>query len=532
MLLRLLKAMRRVVTSGNAGSGDGAPANQRAENGDVIQAQQAAAYFAAGRYAEARPFYEAMCRRDPADAEALFRLGVIYGNIGMFNDAEEILERAIRARPHSVDVLNAQANVAWLQSAWPRAEQLFLAALELEPRNVALLANFGLCLHDTGRLEAAADALQRALELDPVHPDALVNAALVRLDLADAGGARALLQRALAVAPDFPEAHALHAQLLLRQGQYEEGWREYEWRLRCGDAHDREDTVLPRWDGAVASSRALMIYAEQGLGDQIMFASCLAGVLTRVANCEVECDRRLLRLFARSFPAVRFHAQQTDLERPWAVRQVDAASHIHAGSLPQLFRGAREHFPVHSGYLKPDPVRIAFWSGMLAKLGAGLKVGIVWRGGVPRTRQSMRSIALPEWSPLLQMHGVHFVSLQHGGCEDELREFAANKGVPVSHWQQAIDDCDETAALIAALDVVICVCGSVVHLAGAVGKTTWVMVPACAEWRYLGTGDTMPWYPAVRLFRQSIAGDWRGPLTEAAQLLSAVIQRRDHAENT
>jgi hypothetical protein len=421
-------------------------------------------------------------------------------------------------------VLNAQANVAWLQSAWSRAEQLFLAALALEPINVTLLANFGLCLHDAGQLDAASDALQRAIDLDPAHPDALVNAALVRLDLGDTSGSRALLQRALEVAPDFPEAHALYAQLLLRQGQYEEGWREYEWRFHCRDARYREDTVLPHWTGASEPTRTLMIFAEQGLGDQIMFASCLGDVLTRVATCEVECDPRLVRLFARSFPAARFHAQRPDLARPWAAAPPETASQIYSGSLPQLFRNTREHFSVHNGYLKPDPVRTAFWSEQLAKLGDGLKVGIAWRGGVPRTRQAMRSIPLPEWLPLLQMRGIRFVSLQHGGCEDELREFATDKSIQVTHWQQAIDDCDETAALIAALDMVICVCGSVVHLAGAVGKAVLVMVPACPEWRYLGAGDTMPWYPTVRLFRQSIADDWSGPLAEAAQQLSAAIR--------
>jgi hypothetical protein len=119
------------------------------------------------------------------------------------------------------------------------------------------------------------------------------------------------------------------------------------------------------------------------------------------------------------------------------------------------------------------------------------------------------------------MRGISFVSLQHDGCEDELNEFAKDESIRVIHWQQAIENFDETAALIAALDMVICVCGSVVHLTGAVGKTAWVMVPACPEWRYLDAGDTIPWYPTVRLFRQTIAGDWYGPVAEVTRHLSA-----------
>ena len=171
----------------------------------------------------------------------------------------------------------------------------------------------------------------------------------------------------------------------------------------------------------------------------------------------------------------------------------------------------------------PPRTEQRFWSARLSALGEGIKVGIAWRGGVPRTRQALRSIALPQWLPLLQLPGVHFVSLQHGGCDDDYREVAARSDVRIAHWQSAIDDLDEAAALIASLDAVISVCGSVVHLAGAVGKTTLVLVPACPEWRYLGAGDTMPWYPAVRLFRQTDLGDWHAPF---AAISAVVVDRR------
>ena len=139
---------------------------------------------------------------------------------------------------------------------------------------------------------------------------------------------------------------------------------------------------------------------------------------------------------------------------------------------------------------------------------------------MPRTRQALRSIPLPDWLPLLRMRDFHFVSLQHGDCNDDYQGIAGHADVRITHWQSAIDDCDEAAALVSALDLVISVCGSVVHLAGAVGKTAWVMVPACPEWRYAGAGDTMPWYPAVSLFRQANLGDWRGPFAAIAQQLS------------
>ncbi len=518
MLVRLLKSWRWAIGARKAGAG---PAHPAADNA----LPQAEACFAAGKYAEAQPHFEMLLKRRPDDALLLFRLGVIYGNTGSLNDAELMLNRAARLLPQSVDVHNALANVAWLQAMWARAGQHFEKALELEPRNAALWANFGLCLHDAGRLDAASQALQRALEFDPAHPDALVNAALVRMDSGDTTGAGELLQRALQAAPDFAEAHVLYAQLLLRQGEYTQGWREYEWRFHAHDVRYRLDTKLPPWHGIADPARTLMVYAEQGLGDQIMFASCLPDVMPRIAKCEVECDPRLVRLFTRSFPAARFHPRQPDLERDWAAAaQADKTNHIYAGSLPKLFRNDLNQFPVHRGYLLADPARTALWSAKLAELGAGLKVGIAWRGGVPRTRQTLRSIPLSKWLPALRMNGIQFVSLQHGQCDDELREISSAKEIHLTHWQHAIDDLDEMAALIASLDVVISVCGTVVHLAGALGKTVWVMVPACPEWRYMGSGDAMPWYPAARLFRQTGPGDWDRPFADVIQLLSAAAR--------
>ncbi len=508
MLGRLFKTLRR---------------RPEIPGGQVALRDAAAAHFLAGRYAEARPLCESLYQKEPGNADVLFRLGVIYANEGRLEAAAGMLARAAHHRCDAVEVINAQANVAWLQAAWPQAEHFFRAALELAPGNATVLANYGLCLHDAGRLPEAKNMLERALLADPRHVDALVNMALVQCDLGDASAASACLQRALAIAPDCAEAHALNAQLLLRQEQYARGWQEYEWRLRCHDTHFRQDRRLPRWDGAPAPALTLKIYAEQGLGDQIMFASCLSEAAARVASCDVECEPRLLDLFARSFPALRFHPQQPALDRPWAAVSPASAAHIHLGSLPGLFRNDRAQFPPAAGYLQADASRVAHWAAVLAALGPGLKVGIAWRGGVPRTRQSFRSVALELWLPLLQLPGVRFVSLQHGGGNDEIAALATPAGVRISHWQAAIDDCNESAALIGALDLVICVCGSVVHLAGALGKDVLVLVPACPEWRYLGCGDRMPWYPSVRMVRQARLGDWSDVMQKLLSQLSARI---------
>jgi len=526
MLKHFWNSLRQARGSRKAGSKRVSVDSNAAIDARVETMRQADLSFSAQRFAEALPLYEKLYAENAQDSFVILRLGMAYGASGRLDEAEEFLGRAAQSHPASGDLLNAQANVAWLRAQWPLAEQRFRRALEVDPSNATLWANFGLCLHDAGRLDDAAVALRRAIGIDPHHADARVNAALVCMDLGDVAAAGAHLQRALELAPDFAEAHTLRAQLLLQREDYAEGWREYEWRFRCGSGRSGEEHVLPRWDGVADAARTLRIYAEQGLGDQIMFASCFADVLQRVPHCEVECDPRLVGLFARSFPAMRVHAEATQPDRQWAVVRPDKACQMHCGSLPQLFRRSRADFPRHSGYLKADPEKMADWSGRLSALGTGLKVGIAWRGGVPRTRQAMRSIPLAQWLPLLKNNGVQFVSLQHGACTEELNAIATGNNIRIAHWQQAVDDCDESAALISSLDVVITVCGSVVHLAGALGKPTWVLVPACPEWRYLDSGGEMPWYPAVRLFRQSVAGAWQGPFADIMQRLATAQQRR------
>ena len=507
MLLDLLKSVARKLARRRAAHGTSPVVGGSGCDDDAPRRAQA--LYCAGEIDAARQLYEESLHRDPDNLDIAYQLGVIYGRTHHLQAAGAMLERVVLARPHSIDVLNALANVAWLQCRWQDAEQFFRRALEIQPRAVALWANLGLCLHDAAKLDRATQALQRALEIDPGHLDALLNFATVSIDFGQLDAGEALLQKALQIDPNFAEAHLLLAQLLLQRGNFGAGWPEYEWRFRCADAQPRRDDALASWDGSADLKRNLVIYAEQGLGDQIMFTSCLPDAIGRTGHCAVECDPRLVELFARSFPQATFFSHQPKSGKGWAGLGARPDCQAHLGSLPALFRTQWSDFPRHEGYLKPDPARVAFWRDRLAALGSGPKIGISWRGGVPRTRHALRSIPLHEWLPLLELKGHNFVSLQYGECRDEIAELASRSGIGLPHWQEALDNYSETAALVSALDLVISVCTSVVHLAGALGKRAWVLVPLCPEWRYLSTGDRMPWYPAVQLFRQQTLGDWQ-----------------------
>ena len=325
--------------------------------------------------------------------------------------------------------------------------------------------------------------------------------------------------RALALRPDFPLAlfHRALARLLVQD--FERGWPDYELR-RLGANRASFQAVAPRWDGTPPAGRTILIRREQGLGDEIMFASMLPELIGMAGHCIVECDPQLSTLFARSFPAATVFGANPDSSLAPRIGPRGIDFDIEMGSLPLFLRRRAADFPRHQGYLKAAPERIAHWRERLAQLGPGLKVGISWTGGVRKTRRGLRSIALPEWLPVLSVPGARFVSLQYTlEAAREAAALEARHGIRIEHWPEAIEDYDETAALVCALDLVVSVCTSVVHLGGALGRPVWVMAPYSPEWRYGFRGETMPWYPSVRMFRSPAFGQWQPVIESVTEAL-------------
>jgi len=318
--------------------------------------------------------------------------------------------------------------------------------------------------------------------------------------------------------PHDHETRLVQSYMNLKRGGFEAGWRDYEAREYSRYAAPGHYDFA-RWDGEQCSGKTLLIVGEQGFGDQIMFASCFNEAMRRAGRCVIECDPRLAGLFRRSFTSANIrpvvHAGEHSV-LPAQTEPIDLQ--IPMGSLPGFFRKRWEEFPRHSGYLRADPRRIVYWRARLDALGPGPKIGLSWRGGVAATRRHLRCIDLEEFLPVLDLPAI-FVSLQYGDCADDLSRLTQEHGVILPHWQDALDDYEETAALICALDLVISVCTAVIHLAGALGKPVWVLVPAIAEWRYLDRGELLPWYPSARLFRQTEPGQWKCAIKQITEQL-------------
>jgi tetratricopeptide (TPR) repeat protein len=399
-------------------------------------------------------------------------------------------------------------------------------AAEADPRDPAPHVNLGVLLINQYGDGAGAEALFRqALALRPDMTEAQVNLGLAWLQQGRVDAALAHYEALAAARPHDPDVRWHRGLVRLLRGDYAGGWEDYEARKqREHGAYDRR-FPYPEWDGSPLAGRTLLIYGEQGLGDEIMFASCVVQAAAHAASCVLECNRRLEPLMRRSFPALRIQGTERDGRREWLREYPDIDVQCAVGSLPRFLRRSAADFPHHSGYLHADTQAVGRWRKQLASLGPGLKVGIAWRGGGIKTRGGSRTLPLADWRPLFAVPQLRFVSLQHDAEPEEVKSAARAAGVDIACWSATGRDLDETAALISALDLVISVQGTTVHLAGALGRPVWVLLSYVPDWRYRLDGQSMPWYPSARLFRQPRASAWRAVLDEAASALADAVRR-------
>ena len=472
----------------------------------------------AGDLIAAEEYLSAAAERMPDRADAHFYCGVAVLRQKRYEDAIDCFTLAVHHRP---DFAEARFQLGVAQFHLERFDDAiasFRKVIELTPDHADAHCNLGYALYKhLERLDEAEAHLRRALDLDPGKIETGTNLAMVLDHRGETDAALELYDQILAVKPDDGEVRLNRALILLARGDYARGWPEYEARHAVQPCREFR---LPEWDGGSLAGRVILVHAEQGLGDEIMFASCLGEVIGQARHCVIECHRKLEKLFRRSFPAATVYgALQTDPQRNWLDHDPRIDCKAGIGSLPLRLRASRGDFPRHTGYLRADPVRSEYWRERLRGLGSGPKIGISWRGGARKTRRHVRSIPPEDWGPLLALPGMHFVSLQYGETRSDIDAMQAASRCVVHHWPEAIDDYDETAALVSALDLVMSVQTAIIHLGGALGRPVWVLVSSRPEWRYQEEGDSLPWYPSVRLIRQSTPGDWRGVIDDARRRL-------------
>lgn len=394
------------------------------------------------------------------------------------------------------------------------AHAIYMQFLRLKPNAGAAWNNLGRCYQELNMLDESERCFRRALKLEPEDASALSNLGLVHLNRCETRLAIEYSKRALAISSEFRGAKHNLGLAQLMDGEWKEGWENYE--ASVGYNVDRKERVYrdeDRWNGM--PGQCVIAYGEQGIGDEISFASCIPDLVNDCTETVIECDGRLAGLFQRSFPKAKVHGTRFREMIDWMDQHV-LEGRVAFGSLPKYYRNKDEDFP-GTPYLVADPERRLQWRALLNSLGDKPKIGLSWQGGTGKTGKLRRSVSLDALLPVLKQDAT-FISLQYKNASQEVEVFEDSHGIKIHHWPRCVEakDYDETAALVAELDLVISVTTAVIHLSGALGVPCLVLTPKNPMWRYGLTKETMPWYNSVKLLRQKKASDWLDPINEAA----------------
>ena len=452
-----------------------------------------------GRFEDAVDFYRASLLRFPENVVLLNGLGLVLLDAVRPAEAITALAQAERMLPHSPalafnlgNALRVGGDPAGAVSMYERASSLGLDIPEL-------YNNLGVACQDCERWGDALRMFQEALRRNSRYVPALANSGYSMIQIGRPDDAVDFLRRALSVEPGNVDAHWLLSHALLVTGQWPEGWDEYEWRWhRMKSAAYHRGVEESRWRGGDISGKTILLYAEQGAGDAVQFVRYAPLVKARGARVIVECPAELVPLFRSVDGVSDVYARDATLP-PY-----DVACPLL--SLPSVFRTMAETIPGGVPYLFPCPDRRASWGQVLEPYSGDVRVGLVWAGNVVHVNDRKRAMSPGLLTPLATLPGVQLFSLQKREAGDP--RGVIPESLSMIDWTDRCNDFADTAALISALDLVITVDTAVAHIAGALGKPVWVMLPFVPDWRwFLGRTDS-DWYPSMRLFRQPVPGDW------------------------
>jgi tetratricopeptide (TPR) repeat protein len=449
-----------------------------------------------GKLTEAVASYQQALRVNPDYAEAHNSLGVAHSEQGRLTEAVACYHQTLRLKPEYAEVHNNLANAFQRQGKLTEAVASFQQALRLKPEFAEAHSNLGGALVEQGRLTEAVTSCEQALRLNPDIAETHNNVGLAHAEQGRLTEAMASYEQALRLRPDYAEAHVNLAQVWFLLGDFERGWSEYEWRWKQRGISP-PSSCQPLWDGSSLLGQTILLFTEQGLGDTLQFVRYAPLVQQHGATVIVQCQVPLQRLLATCAGIDRLVLEGTALP-PFDVQ-------APLLSLPRIFRSNLATIPANVPYLSADPESRAHWQQQLSGL-RGFKVGITWRGNPSHKRDRWRSVPLLAFAPLAGVLGVRLVSLQKGPGREQVPDLADRLGV--LDVADRMEDFADTAAVMKNLDLVITVDTAVAHLAGALGVPVWVALPFVPDWRWLLAREDSPWYPSMRLFRQSARSDW------------------------
>ena len=489
------------------------------------QVKSAAARLNAGDVAAAERIGRELLAAAPRNINALRLMGAITRKQGQLEQSLDYFRQALRLNDRK-GLLHFELGTAYTElQRSEEAYECYFKAVQLDPTLQPAFVNLSAIMEQHERYDEAIDWAEKAIALKPDCGLAHYNLANAQRELGQLPAAIESYSKALRFKPDRAKTLWNLGICHLLAGNFRDGWPLFEQRQDAQEVFfDRYPQ--PRWDGSSLAGKTIVVHAEQGIGDEILFASCFPDLIPLAKRCIFVCDPRLERLLTRSFPkaGVYGHLRRKDWSPPVLPEPFDLQ--IPAGSLPLHFRSSPESFPRRERFLEVDPQLLTMWRSRLAAIGPGLKIGISWRAGGKPLESRKRTISLDRWSEIFAVPGTHFVNLQYGDASAEIAAAKSRFGIEIHDWEEGdpLIDVDGFAAKIAALDLVISVGNATVHIAGAVGTPTWTLLPMVPSWRWMIAGEASPWYGNVRLFRQPSPGDWQPVLDRITSMLQQRVE--------
>ncbi|MBW8039420.1 MAG: tetratricopeptide repeat protein [Planctomycetes bacterium] len=503
-----------------------------------------------GHLQQAKEQYQLILRTAPANPAALYSSGLIAFQTGEYEQAVVLISQAIKNKPQVPQFYNALgvvfkalgkpqkaidayrqalsiqsvypqayynlANVLRDQGRYQEAVENYKNTININPDNVKAYNNLAGTLKKQNNLTEAMIYSERAIQLDPDNAEAYYNLATILGDQGRCSEAIDYYNQAIQLKPDYAEAHLNLSLALLLFGRFEEGWSQYEWRRKTklnSSFYQRTPEKLI-WDGSSFVGKRLFVQCEQGLGDTLQFIRYLPMVKARGGTVIFELWHPLINLLHEFDGIDKFVVLSPD--KP----DVKFDFYISLMDLPAIFRTTLDSIPDSVPYVYADSTKADYWRARLD--GPDFKVGIVWAGSAKHENNHNRSCKLKHFAPLASIDGVRLYSLQKDASATQLRQFPAGK--VLANPAEEFEDFTDTAAVIENLDLIISVDTAIVHLAGAMGKPVWTLLPFAPDWRWMLERDDNPWYPTMRLFRQEKWGDWETVFASVAEQLRILTE--------
>jgi tetratricopeptide (TPR) repeat protein len=464
------------------------------------------------------------CFRDaiklsPELPAAYYILGSLLQRQGQIDEALDLYKKLLVMSPYHADTHNILGSAFQEKGELDDAVACYRNAIQCDKNSYMAYNNLGSALRLQGNIDEAVVSYQKALQIKPDFTGAMNNLGNALRDKGDLGESMSWYRNAIQLTPEFADAHWNLSFALLLAGQFEEGWKEYEWIWKLKKPQHK--LPQPVWDGADSKGKRILLYAEQGFGDVIQFVRYVPMLADRGAEVILGCQKEL-KFLLQSIPGVSSVVAfgepmpRFDLQCPLP-------------SLPRFFSTTLDNIPSLVPYLHADIQSISKWRNRLQIDNSSLNIGLVWAGSPGHLNDRNRSCMPDLFLPIARMNGLRLFSLQkeipERWASDSLTELT------LIDYTEDIEDFSDTAGIIMNLDLIISVDTAVAHLAGALGKLVWTLLPFAPDWRWMLNRDDSPWYPTMRLFRQPSPGDWASVISKVYdELEKCFTEKTSHNE--